>query len=120
MFGQSLKLFVDDMRQCPEGWTPAKTVTEAIRILATQEVEEVSLDHDIATPYRMHLSTPSFSDETFFPVAYYIATMEFKPRVRIHTANFTRGREMANLLGIEYDCYIYNPEDYNIEEKFEG
>lgn len=37
-----IKLFVDDLRACPKGWVPARTVTEAIRILATQSVEEVS------------------------------------------------------------------------------
>lgn len=36
-----IRLFVDDIRREPEGWVRARTVTEAIRLLATQDVEEV-------------------------------------------------------------------------------
>ncbi len=44
-----IKILVDDLRSAPDSsWTVVRTITEAIRILATQEVEEVLLDHDIA------------------------------------------------------------------------
>ncbi len=42
-----MKLFVDDCRPAPEGWTLAVSITEALKILATQKVEYLSLDHDI-------------------------------------------------------------------------
>ena len=92
---------MDDLRACPEGWTPARTVTEAIRLLATMPVDEVSLDHDIIADCTHRPSRP-MSMETFEPVARYIALMNPRPTVRIHTANPPAGERMAEILGIEY------------------
>ena len=36
-----------DMRPIPEGWVHVKTVDEAIKILSTQPVYQMSLDHDL-------------------------------------------------------------------------
>ena len=113
-----LKLFVDDIRSCPEGWVPARTVTEAIRILATQIVTEVSLDHDITCEYGLTGSSHS-SPETFEPVAWYLALMGGQggkewiyPTIRIHTANVEAGRRMAQIMGIPYNNEIYSDENY--------
>lgn len=107
-----IKLFVDDERKCPEGWVPAKTVTEAIRILALQDVEEVSLDHDIGC--RLVTGQEHSSNETFEPVAWFIllGDEECRVKVRIHTANVVAGRRMADILQIEYNNEIFNPENY--------
>ena len=80
--------------------TPARTITEAIRILATMPVEAVSLDHDIACEPNSGNSHTSW--ETFEPVARYIALMNSKPEVEIHTANPTGGEIMAKILGVKY------------------
>jgi len=95
-----LKLFVDDLRACPQGWVPARSVTEGIRILATMPVEEVSLDHDIAC--HLVMGREHLSAETFEPVARYIALMKERPAVKIHTSNYPAGSKMAEILGIEY------------------
>ncbi len=42
-----MKLFVDDVRPCPDGWMLARTVSDAQLLLATGEVTRVSLDHDM-------------------------------------------------------------------------
>lgn len=42
-----MKLWLDDLRPAPLGWTPAKTVGEAVALLKTGEVDEASLDHDV-------------------------------------------------------------------------
>ena len=42
-----MKLWLDDLRVPPEGWTWAKTVEEAQRLLMEHAVEEMSLDHDL-------------------------------------------------------------------------
>lgn len=79
-------------------------MTEAIRILATMSVDEVSLDHDIVSDCEHRVSRP-LSMETFEPVARYIALMPqtgHKIRVHIHTANPPAGERMAEILGIEY------------------
>jgi len=45
--GQLLRLWVDDERPAPEGWFHVKTARDAIDVLSTQEVHELSLDHDL-------------------------------------------------------------------------
>ncbi|OJT25987.1 hypothetical protein BO221_09125 [Archangium sp. Cb G35] len=42
-----MKLWLDDLRVPPEGWTWAKTIEEAKRLLQEHTVEEMSLDHDL-------------------------------------------------------------------------
>lgn len=127
-----IKLFVDDIRAAPEGWVRARTVTEAIRFLAEQDVEEVSLDHDIAcrtTWYHNNTAVPieHSSEETFEPVARYIVALGLSPyyiqiKVRIHTSNFTAGRRMAEILSKkDYMPYVYNQADYEPDsKKFSG
>jgi hypothetical protein len=44
-----LKLYVDDVRKCPDGWDLARSYDEAIEKLSTNNYDEVSLDHDIAS-----------------------------------------------------------------------
>jgi hypothetical protein len=89
-----MNLYVDDSRACPPGWTPAKTITEAIEILATQEVHAVSLDYDIDIYADVKFGKEKVpvvirSQETFEPVARYIALMPegVRPQVQYHTAN---------------------------------
>jgi len=47
-----MKLWFDDseIRGCPKGWVHAKSVEEAVEIIGTGEVVEMSLDHDIERP----------------------------------------------------------------------
>lgn len=42
-----MKLYLDDIRKCPEGWIQAFTANEAIKILQTGFVTDLSLDHDL-------------------------------------------------------------------------
>ena len=110
----AVKLFVDDIRACPSGWHPARTVTEAIRVLATIPVKEISLDHDIQC-CGSYDSAHHASEENFEPVARYIALMletGAKLRVWIHTSNYTAGAKMAEIIGIEYGRVIYDPKAY--------
>lgn len=113
-----MKLFVDDVRACPKGWVLARTVQKAIRLIHTQDVNEVSLDHDIAC--RLVTGQEHTSNETFEPVARFIAmwnnfcvdTIRNVINIRIHTSNFEAGHVMAKIVGIEYDNYLYDPKDY--------
>lgn len=43
----SVKLWLDDLREAPEGWLRAQTRDEAIAILKNNYVEFASLDYDI-------------------------------------------------------------------------
>lgn len=42
-----MKVYLDDVRDTPEGWTRTYTVEETINLLKTGEVTELSLDHDL-------------------------------------------------------------------------
>ena len=113
---RSYKLFVDDMREIPEGWIGARTVSEAISLLANLSVSEVSLDHDIIARADNGSSYQALANETFKGVAYYIAAMppEFRPKVRIHTANAGAAHSMCDILKLNFsDVYShYQPENY--------
>jgi NAD+-processing family protein with receiver domain len=101
-----VKLYVDDLRRCPEGWTLARTNTEAIRLLASGFVEEISIDHDICVLNFNTISEPvrrrlAIGEETFMPIIYYIALMkpEDRPKkITIHTANPAAAIRMAGIL----------------------
>lgn len=45
--GKPIKLWLDDIRPAPKGFTWAKTAEEAIAHLATGDVKLCSLDHDL-------------------------------------------------------------------------
>ena len=106
-----MKLWVDDIRKEPKGWTRARSVTEAIRILDTFEVTEVSLDHDISMKVSVGTKEAGYSEprpfasnETYEPVARFIAaryTAKFMPacfQITIHTANSVGAANMASIL----------------------
>jgi len=47
-----MKLYLDDERSAPAGWTAARWPDEAIAHLQTGQVEELSLDHDLGDDKR--------------------------------------------------------------------
>lgn len=115
-----MKLFVDDLRKPPDGWEVARTNTDAIRILATCPVDEVSLDHDIMVPEyggdsaHAKLVIARMSAETFMPVAYYLAlaakyshwSYDYEqPKIRFHTGNLAMGQKMAEIIGVKFDWW---------------
>jgi hypothetical protein len=108
------KLFVDDIRNAPdESWTVARTVTAAISAIATFHFEVISLDHDISHQVVMGgLSRPYPCDETFTPVAQFLAekynedgpAFKIRPRIIIHTSNPAGALRMAgHLEGFEIE-----------------
>lgn len=101
----SYRLFVDDMRPIPKGWLGARSVSEAIAVLAVLPIREVSLDHDIIFPRTGADLYQALSQETFKGVAYYIAAMpaEDRPIVRIHTANAGAAQTMCSILGLPFE-----------------
>lgn len=93
-----MKLYVDDLRRCPDGWKLARTITQAISLLYQGAVDEISLDHDIiyvrGNDLRMH-------KESFMSVCMFMCIMpvELRPsKVRIHTANVDAGWKMYDML----------------------
>lgn len=106
-----MKLYVDDIRNAPdESWTVARTVGAAIKAIAMfgNSITDISLDHDISHQVTIgDLSRPYPCDETFMPVADYIAlkwNMEthpgspIVPLVTLHTSNPVGAEMMKSVL----------------------
>ena len=77
-----MRVFLDDERDTPEGWTRVYWPDEAIELLKTGAVSEISLDHDLG------------DDEhgTGYDVVVWVeeavANQGFKPPVmKVHSAN---------------------------------
>jgi hypothetical protein len=119
-----MKLYVDDLRVCPEGWTLARTNTEAIRALYwNSPVDEISIDHDICVPFSGELSAPvrkrlQIGQETFQPVVYYIMALppELRPKkVTMHTANVAAGHMLIDLMASAGIVATYQEGSYIID-----
>lgn len=115
-----MKLFIDDMRTPPEGWTLARTINEAVKAIVQFELEEISLDHDIA--HRITLDhVPQGQDHRLFvcqecycAVCYFIGEKYFTdkklndklniarpliyPKMTLHTANPAGALQMQGIL----------------------
>lgn len=84
-----MKIYLDDIREAPEGWTRTYTAKETIDLLAKGGVEEVSLDHDLAFE---HYAGDYSKEETGYDVLLWIeekvVTSNYVPPViHIHTGN---------------------------------
>lgn len=81
------KLWVDDVRPAPAGWNLAVNYDEAIKSLSTNQYDEVSLDHDIAS----YDSTGR--ERTGYDIALWLANRKVAlgeyvpPIVKCHSAN---------------------------------
>ena len=92
-----MKVFLDDERVTPEGWTRVYWPQDAIRLLELGTVEEISLDHDLGdddcgTGYDVIL----WIEEA-------VALRGFKPpKISVHSANASARQKMeAGVLAIE-------------------
>lgn len=102
-----MKLFIDDIRNAPDdSWVTARTITEAIRILATMHVDEVSIDHDISHQVIIgETERPYPCGEMFEAVAWYIKAMpktSSPSRITIHTSNPVGRQKIIDILHEKY------------------
>jgi hypothetical protein len=76
-----LKVFLDDERPAPEGWTLARWPEDVIALLTTGEVEVLSLDHDLGDDTRTGYDVLTWIEEA-------VAMRGFTPpTITIHSAN---------------------------------
>jgi hypothetical protein len=80
-----VKLYVDDLRPCPQGWDLARNFHEAIVMLSSENYDEVSLDHDIASFYGNKEMTGR--DILNWLIARKLDGMHTPSVVRVHSAN---------------------------------
>lgn len=110
-----MKLWVDDFREPPDDtWIVARKVQPAIRLIATQNITVISLDHDIE-------NRPD--DETFQPVAYFIGEKYNSDtfwadelEVTIHSDNPVGAKELIAIL--EDYCVFAEWKPYTSEADF--
>jgi len=89
-----MKVYVDDERPCPDGWVLARWPEEAIRLLETGEVTDLSLDHDLGDDER------GTGYDVVLWVEEAVATRGFAPpRIVVHSANSSARQKME--LGIQ-------------------
>ncbi|MGO9833558.1 MAG: YpsA SLOG family protein [Polyangiaceae bacterium] len=82
------RIWLDDVRPEPAGWTRAKTAREAIALLEAGGVEAISLDHDLGDE-----TTCGTGYEVTCWIEEAVATRGFvPPTIHIHSANVV-GRE---------------------------
>jgi len=87
-----MKLWVDDIRVPPEGWLWAKTAREAIDILASLEIDEVSLDHDLGEPIEV---VGSGYEVACFLEERAVNGLAVPSVIRIHSANPVGRQQMT-------------------------
>lgn len=83
-----MKVWLDDIREAPEGWVRATTALEAVTLLREKEVTEISLDHDLGkvdplrTIYASGYDVAKFIERQVYDSKAYVP-----PKVHIHTDN---------------------------------
>ena len=84
-----LKVYLDDERSTPEGWTGVRWPEEAIALLRTGKVTEMSLDHDLGNDeHGTGYDVLTWLEEQ-------VAIHGFRPpKCRVHSANSSARQKM--------------------------
>lgn len=77
-----MKIFLDDERTPPEGWTLARWPEEVIELLKKEKVTDLSLDHDLGDDDR------GTGYDVILWIEEAVATTDFvPPRMKVHSSN---------------------------------
>lgn len=92
-----MRVYLDDERATPEGWVRVYWPDEAIELLKTGRVEEISLDHDLGDDER------GTGYDVVLWIEEAVALDGFKPpRMHVHSANSSaREKMLAGIRAIE-------------------
>ncbi|PUE06880.1 hypothetical protein B9Z51_13210 [Limnohabitans sp. T6-5] len=92
-----MKVFLDDERSTPEGWVRVYWPDEAIALLQTGQVTEISLDHDLGDDAR----GTGYDVVLWVEEAVHLRAF-VPPRMHVHSANAAaRARMLAGIASIE-------------------
>lgn len=84
-----MRVWLDDVREAPPGWTRVRWPDEAIALLRAGQVAEVSLDHDLGDDDR------GTGYDVLIWIEEAVATEGFcPPAMRVHSANPPARRKM--------------------------
>lgn len=88
-----MKVFLDDLRVAPDGWVHVYWPDEAIALLETGDVEEISLDHDLGNDAR------GTGYDVVIWIEEAVALRGFQaPRISVHSANISARRKMEQAI----------------------
>lgn len=92
-----MRVYLDDERVTPEGWVRVYWPDEAIALLETGDVEEISLDHDLGDDVR------GTGYDVVLWIEEAVITKAFvPPRMYVHSANSSaRDKMLAGIQTIE-------------------
>ena len=86
-----MRVYLDDERTTPEGWVRVYWPDEAIALLETGRVEELSLDHDLGDDER------GTGYDVVLWVEEAVALRGFRPpRMSVHSANSSARQKMES------------------------
>jgi len=101
-----MKVFHDDCRPAPEGWTLARNNDEALELLRTGEVTHITLDHDLgALPYELggDINARGQAEITGRDLARaMVAEGLFPPYIYVHSWSPDGAHAIANILADGY------------------
>jgi len=84
-----MKVFLDDERKTPDGWTRVYWPSEAIELLKSGQVTEISLDHDLGDDER------GTGYDVVLWIEEQVALYGFvPPQISVHSANVSAREKM--------------------------
>ena len=84
-----MKVYLDDERKTPQGWTRVYWPNEAIELLKTGKVTEISLDHDLGDDDK------GTGYDVVLWIEEAVATQGFEPpNIKVHSANSSAREKM--------------------------
>lgn len=84
-----MRIFLDDERIPPKGWVLVRWPDEAIDLLKTGKVTEISLDHDLGDDER------GTGNDVILWIEEQVATSSFDPPIiSVHSANSSARKKM--------------------------
>ena len=92
-----ISVYLDDERPTPKGWVRVHWPDEAIALLETGQVQEISLDHDLGNDQR------GTGYDVILWIEEAVAMRSFKsPKIMVHSANASaRQKMLAGILAID-------------------
>ncbi len=105
-----MKVWLDDLRDPAKhgriGWTWVTTAQAAIDLLATGEVEEISLDHDLALEHMPFMDTApaDYKEQTGYSVVCWMEKHNVWPaHVYVHSMNPVGRARMLAAINRHYE-----------------
>ena len=94
---KNIRVYLDDERATPEGWVRVYWPSEAIELLETGQVEELSLDHDLGDDER------GTGYDVILWIEAAVALRSFTPpKIFVHSANPpARAKMLSGIRAIE-------------------